>query len=92
MEREIAELKKKTQKNDVNLLKQQGKMAIQMGGDVHYVDAPANMDEEFVQIRAEPKINTSASVLSGYQFTDESTEKSAREVEEAKKQAEINRL
>ena len=41
-------------------------MAIQMGGEVHYIDAPVNLDEEFVQITAEPKVNTSASVLSGY--------------------------
>lgn len=41
-------------------------MAIQMGGEVHYIDAPGNIEEEFVQITAEPKINTSASVDSGY--------------------------
>ena len=77
------ELKEKTKKDEQAMsLNQKGKMAIQMGGDIHYIDAPeveqlVSGDEEFVQLSAEPKTNTIASVDSGYTFWDETEEQSA---------------
>ena len=65
-----------------------------MGGDISFVDAQdvtAPGNEDFVALSAEPKLNTAASVASGYQFTDEASEKSVKEVEWARKQTAVNK-
>ena len=55
-------------------------MAIQMGNDIHYIDAPDTeelvyaRDEEYVNLQAEPKEHTSASIDSDYTFADEINE------------------
>ena len=77
LEREIRELKEKTHEGEEIKKKQQ--MALQTNNDVH-----VESDEEFVALDAEPKLNTAASIASGDQFNDESSEKSAKEVKEAK--------
>ena len=59
-------------------------MALQMGNDVHYVDAPES-SEELLALDAEPKVDSAASIDSGYEFTDEATRQSADEVAMAKK-------
>jgi len=46
-------------------MKKLGKIAIQMGGDISYVDAPeatAPGNEDYVALSSEPKLNTAASV------------------------------
>jgi len=49
--KEIKELEVKTKKEEEDSKKMKGKMAIQMGGEVHYIDAPDEayvVEDEFV--------------------------------------------
>ena len=71
-------------------LNKKGKLAIQMGGDIHYIDAPdagqlVSGDEEFVELSAEPKFNTVASLDSDATCADEISEQSAEEVKFARR-------
>ena len=87
LEREIKELQRKAHQGEG--LQKKGQMAIQMGGEVHYVDMPED-GAELVSLDAEPKVESAASLDSGAEFIDEATRASATEVEMAKKQAIIN--
>ena len=60
-----------------------------MGGDIHYVDMPDGGDE-LITLRSEPIIQSMAGVNSDFDFNDDVTRESAKEVEMAKKQAAIN--
>ena len=72
-------------------VKIKGKMAVALGGDVHYVDMP-DSEEELVQMLAEPKIDTIATLDSGSQFIDEASAQSKEEVAQARKQMSKNEL
>ena len=62
-------------------------MALNMMGEIHYIDEP---ELEFVGLTTEPRSHTSASIDSGVTFMDEATEQSAKEVRYARMQAKLN--
>ena len=75
-------------------MKKRGKMAIQIGNELHFVDvaetAQTFNSDELLSLAAEPKSKTAGNGDEDIDFSYDETLKSAKEVEQAEQQLVIN--